>query len=159
MKTFLGIDIGGTNTKAGIVDEDGKVLEFAENDMPQSGGPEAEIAVIAQIIEFLENIKPSDTKLKIELPRLVRHNKIYEICRMPFTTITIHGNGLVSACCALNPKKEIGNVIYDKNVWNSPYIRKIREVHLNKLEPLPEYCKNCDYMYKFYKTLRGKSIC
>lgn len=56
-ESFVGIDIGGTNTKVGIMSKSGELLSFAEGDTPQSGGPEAEIGLLAQVFEFL-NISP-----------------------------------------------------------------------------------------------------
>ncbi|RKZ33744.1 hypothetical protein DRQ33_03630 [bacterium] len=58
---FLGIDIGGTYTKAGLLDRDGNILAFAETDTPKTGGVQAEIASISEILDFfeepLENVK------------------------------------------------------------------------------------------------------
>ena len=59
MKKYLGIDIGGTFTKTGILDENGAIISFAKGDTPKSGGVEAEIALIGEMLEILD-ISPDD---------------------------------------------------------------------------------------------------
>ncbi len=53
MKKYIGIDIGGTNTKLGIVSEKGKVLSFLQKDTPRHGGPEMVAALVGKMLEEL----------------------------------------------------------------------------------------------------------
>ncbi len=66
--TVVGVDIGGTNTRAGIVGEDGSVLGFAVADTPAAGGPEAEAAVLAELMQFLKIDPRKIDALGIGLP-------------------------------------------------------------------------------------------
>ena len=54
IKHFLGIDIGGTNTKVGVFDPHGELLGFAEGDTPAEGGVEAEMGLLGEILDFLQ---------------------------------------------------------------------------------------------------------
>ena len=110
----------------------------------------------SEVIEFIENIEPPSSKLGISMPQLFRHDNIKRICKKPFTTIPIYGNGNVAICCAINPRKEFGNVLLDKNVWNNSYFKRIRKIMLDDSEPLPEFCKNCNLNYIPYKVFVRK---
>ena len=67
-KNFLGIDIGGTITKVGLISKDGEIISFAEGDTPKSCGPEAEIGLIAEILDFLKITKNSLLAVGIGVP-------------------------------------------------------------------------------------------
>jgi glucokinase len=54
MKQVFAIDIGGTNTKTGLIDSDGAIVSFLEIDTPKSGGVEAEVGAIKQAQESLK---------------------------------------------------------------------------------------------------------
>ncbi len=54
MKKYLGVDIGGMNTKVALVDENCEIISYALGDTPISGGPQAEIALIAEILKYLD---------------------------------------------------------------------------------------------------------
>ena len=47
MERFIGVDIGGTNTKIGIVTREGELIEKTGY---QRGGPEAYVAHIKEIL-------------------------------------------------------------------------------------------------------------
>jgi len=49
MRTFLGIDLGGTNIKAGVVVADGTVLVEGSTPTPQRGGAEAVLDAMADL--------------------------------------------------------------------------------------------------------------
>jgi len=76
MSIFFGIDIGGTNTKAGIFDRNGDITAFVENPTPQSGGIEAIMALIGELFDFFE-LSPKDiTAIGIGVPGPVDRNGV-----------------------------------------------------------------------------------
>ncbi|NVM55330.1 MAG: SPASM domain-containing protein, partial [Candidatus Helarchaeota archaeon] len=110
----------------------------------------------SEVIEIIENIEHPNSKLRISMPNLFRSYNITRRCSQPFTTIPIYGNGNTSICCAILPRKEFGNVLRNKNVWNNLYFQRIRNIILDDSIPMPELCKNCNMMYRPYKVLVGK---
>ena len=55
MKTYIGIDLGGTNVRAGIVTEDGTVLQQIKSPSLAQEGPAAVMANIKQMVHQLED--------------------------------------------------------------------------------------------------------
>jgi len=54
---IFSVDIGGTNIKAGLLDEAGNIHDYVEHPTPESGGPEA---VASTILFIKDNIFGSD---------------------------------------------------------------------------------------------------
>ena len=75
MKNFLGVDIGGTFTKVGILNENGEIISFVEYDTP-GGGVDAEIALIGEIIGFLGISPDSIDAIGVGIPGPVDRNGI-----------------------------------------------------------------------------------
>jgi len=55
MKTYIGIDLGGTNVRASLVDESGKVLETVKSPTYADKGAEAVIDNICNLVKQLSN--------------------------------------------------------------------------------------------------------
>lgn len=71
---FAGIDIGATNLKIGIVTDEGEVLDFIEEKLLSSKGPEG---VVAQIVSILENYLRKDVEaIGIGVPGPVDRNGV-----------------------------------------------------------------------------------
>lgn len=70
------------------------------------------------------------------------------ICSMPLYQMTIHSNGVVSACCVdWKFATEYGNVCNDtvRNIWHS---KKLRDFQIRLLEDgrgSMDFCKSCTY--------------
>ena len=76
MKKFLGIDIGGTNTKAVLIDENLEIISFGVGDTPASGGPQAEIAILSEMFDFLKIPVKDVDAVGIGIPGPVDNNGI-----------------------------------------------------------------------------------
>lgn len=55
-RTTIGVDVGGTSTKAGIVDSHGKVLARAERPTERSSGTKGIIAVVEELLELRRDV-------------------------------------------------------------------------------------------------------
>ncbi|PJJ56056.1 glucokinase [Mumia flava] len=60
----IGVDVGGTRVKAGVVDADGRVVERTEVDTPPLGTPEV-LDVIGEVVETLAAGLPRSTRVGI----------------------------------------------------------------------------------------------
>jgi len=58
--TVLGIDVGGTNIKAGRVDENGFVFDTSSTETPADAGPDAVLDTIASVIKKVSDASPVD---------------------------------------------------------------------------------------------------
>lgn len=58
--SVLGIDVGGTNIKAGLVDADGTVRDTSSTETPATAGPDAVLDTIVSVITTLNATTPLD---------------------------------------------------------------------------------------------------
>ena len=114
----------------------------------------------SEIVKFLQNIKPSNSKLIISLPRLFkkRDYKWEWQCDLPFKTLPIYGNGYISLCCEDYPRKELGKLLHIKHPWNNSQIKAFRSIMLDSSRPLPSRCKRCNQNYHSNFWLKGKGL-
>ncbi|MEM1054977.1 MAG: ROK family protein [Bacteroidota bacterium] len=63
MPFAIGVDLGGTHTKAALVAEDGTTLTSAKSDTPAEDGPDAVVGVIATLVEDVAGSLPEGEKL------------------------------------------------------------------------------------------------
>ena len=54
MKKYIGVDLGGTNIRAAIVQEDGSILEMKKTQSCPERGAEAVMETMITLIESLE---------------------------------------------------------------------------------------------------------
>ncbi len=73
--TVIGIDIGGTRTRVGVVDDEYRIIAKSEFSTPTSGGRSALVGQLAEHIEKLHGLTaggiPLDTPVGIAVPGLV----------------------------------------------------------------------------------------
>ncbi|MDP9345953.1 MAG: ROK family protein, partial [Actinomycetota bacterium] len=70
-----GVDVGGTNIEAGIVDWDHQVIDRAKLDTP-SGGPDS---VIAVIVELVESLSESPVAVGAGIPGVVHDGDVLTV--------------------------------------------------------------------------------
>lgn len=99
-----------------------------------------------EVLEVIKSIDLSKPKLKVYMPRFYKDEITERPCKMPFTTLTMDGNGNVSTCCMIAPHRRYGNVFQDNDVWNNSSFQRIRKILLDKSLPLPKFCKTCHCM-------------
>ncbi|MCX5512593.1 glucokinase [Kaistia algarum] len=58
MRTALAIDLGGTETRAGLVGADGQVLVEARSPTNAAGGPDAVIGELVRLVEIIREARP-----------------------------------------------------------------------------------------------------
>ena len=58
MGLALAIDLGGTETRAGLVDDEGRIIASAQAPTPATAGPDAVIAVMARLAETVRAAAP-----------------------------------------------------------------------------------------------------
>ena len=99
-------------------------------------------------LEVLEMIKSIEsTKIVVSIPRLYRTMNIKRLCKAPFNTLPVTGEGYVSVCCQIiSSQLNQGNVLQNEDVWNNTHFQHMRKILINNLEPLPELCKTCPAM-------------
>ncbi len=95
---------------------------------------------------FIRGVDLPESRLMVKLPELYRRVVVERRCELPFTTITIYGNGDVTPCCHVYPRREYGNVFRDENVWNNEAFQKMRRILIDRSLPLPDLCKTCHEM-------------
>lgn len=97
----------------------------------------------SDVMEVIESAKKPDSKLTVIMPTLYKKNIVERNCKEPFLNLTIDGDGNISTCCMIAPRRNHGNVFYDKDVWNNVAYQRIRRRLLDKSLPLPNFCKTC----------------
>ncbi len=94
-------------------------------------------------LEVIKNIAIPKPRLKIFTPTIFRKNSFNRECRMPFENLTIDAEGNISTCCVLSPRREYGNVLHDREVWNNASYSNMRKLMMDDSLPLPSHCKTC----------------
>ena len=57
MKKYIGVDLGGTNIRAAIVQEDGQILSMKKSESHPDRGAEAVMETMISLIESLEGFE------------------------------------------------------------------------------------------------------
>ena len=66
MPYAIGVDLGGTHTKAALVSDDGAMLKTVKGDTPADSGPAAVLARVAELVErVMEALPEGETYLYI----------------------------------------------------------------------------------------------
>ena len=58
MKTYIGVDLGGTNVRAAVVDENGKILEMKKTSTEIHLGTAHVMGKIKDLIKSLDELEP-----------------------------------------------------------------------------------------------------
>jgi len=107
------------------------------------------------VMKVLEDInKHPNSKLQVTMPRLYTRRIIERFCRMPFTTLPINGEGDVSMCCNIPVSSKYGNLFDENYDWNKFHFKEMRNILMDRKEPLPETCILCPNMYRPYNDVR-----
>lgn len=81
------------------------------------------------------------------LPRPKAERK--RACAMPFSYVHLDNKGNLGACCMRAPNGSLyGNVFQDKDSWNLPFYRKLRESMLDPKQDALDVCRGCDNLHK-----------
>jgi MoaA/NifB/PqqE/SkfB family radical SAM enzyme len=112
----------------------------------------------SEVVEVIESVEQPSSKLRVVMPRLHRRVISERLCRMPFTTMPMNGDGYVSTCCQITPQREYGNILHNENVWNNFHYQGMRKILIDNSELLPDICKTCPLMSRPYKILLGKDL-
>jgi glucokinase len=70
-----GVDVGGTNIEAGLVDDDHRVIDRAKRDTP-TGGPQA---VLATIVELVGSLSDSPVAVGAGIPGVVHNGEVLTV--------------------------------------------------------------------------------
>lgn len=70
-----GVDVGGTNIEAGLVDDDHQVIDRAKRDTP-TGGPQA---VLATIVELVGSLSDSPVAVGAGIPGVVHNGEVLTV--------------------------------------------------------------------------------
>ena len=102
-RVAIGIDVGGTTIKYGLVDEDGKASGLASIPTEADEGPAAVIANVARIIRTMNDREPSLTSVGIGFPGVVdREGRVHYPPNFPGWEV-------------VDPKKELAELV-PKNI-------------------------------------------
>jgi MoaA/NifB/PqqE/SkfB family radical SAM enzyme len=104
------------------------------------------------VIETIESVETPRSQLKVIMPCLYRKTVKDRLCKDPFTTITIDGEGRVMGVCQII-KNMNTNIFFNENVWNNFIFQNMRETFLHNNNPLPEECMTCYNMFQPYKII------
>ena len=130
-----------------------KLLNLISYDLPDYSESQSLYRDDAEVNNFIQNMKKRSSTLKVTMPGLLERRVCRRRCRQPFKTLPIYGNGDVSICCQIFPKKAFGNVFHHTNVWNGRHMRKLRKTLTDDSEQLLEICKRCPQMHQPYRVL------
>ncbi len=80
--------------------------------------------------------------MEILPPRLVRPDLTTTCCPHPFRMLTIDGDGNISPCCVIIPRKEFGN-IHEEDCWNGQKMMEIRNSMIKGSKSMLSICDHC----------------
>ena len=92
--------------------------------------------------KYIEHLKKTPRKVKIEFPILLKRNNFSYYCPGYYNFVNIDADGNISGCMrVLPPSPEYGNIFKDKDYMNTPHFRKMRRMYLHR--QLPPRCRFC----------------
>lgn len=111
----------------------------------------------SEVLEMIKSIE--STTIVVSIPRLYRKIQVKRLCRAPFKTLPVTGEGHVSVCCQIiSSQIQHGNVLQNNDVWNNTHFQNMRKILINKSDPLPALCKTCPVMIPSHKIQPNKKI-
>jgi radical SAM protein with 4Fe4S-binding SPASM domain len=96
-----------------------------------------------EVAEIIHNIRAPRRRMKIWLPKLYERATIERACKMPFSFLTIDGDGNVFPCCIFPSSGGYENIFRSEQIWNSRIFVDLRKRLMDKSLPLPEKCLRC----------------
>ena len=97
----------------------------------------------SEVSEVIRSVRTTSSNLRVKLPPLLTRDVRRRLCTMPFTTLTVHGDGRYYVCCNTLSQKWFGNAMNESDVWNGIHFQRIRRILKDDSVPLPEMCRVC----------------
>lgn len=99
--------------------------------------------IASEIKHMYEKIGPA-LKKKISMPDFIDNRSARGVCNTYFTQIRTDGEARVSSCSIMLLNMEGNGTIFDDDVWNNAFFRKMRRLFLSgRREEMPEACRVC----------------
>jgi radical SAM protein with 4Fe4S-binding SPASM domain len=105
-----------------------------------------------EVLEIIQSVRTTRSNLRVRMPPLLTRDMSKRRCKMPFTTLTVQGDGRYYVCCNTISEKWSGNAMNERDIWNDSRFQHIREILKDGSVPLPEMCRVCPERSHPYKV-------
>lgn len=95
------------------------------------------------VLDVIQATSPPRKELEVVMPRLYKRGEGRRKCSVVFSSLYCNPQGDISPCCQIVPQAQYGNILEDREAWNSPMVQKMRATFLDDSLPLPETCRTC----------------
>jgi MoaA/NifB/PqqE/SkfB family radical SAM enzyme len=106
-----------------------------------------------EVAEIIHNIRAPRRRMKIWLPKLYERATTERACKMPFSFLTVDGDGNVFPCCIFPSSGGYENIFRSEQIWNSRIFVDLRKRLMDKSLPLPERCLRCGNRFQKRKII------
>ncbi len=86
------------------------------------------------------------SRIPISPPRLYHRQPAARRCRLPFTSLTVDGDGALGPCCVIGADPGFGTLDDRGEPWNHPSLTAFRRRFMNPSSPLPAPCRTCEHL-------------